>query len=185
MGAVDSRPRLHNHRPERRVNDGIDFHAETPAPFTVRRLTRGDRTYRLASAGHGTPGTVCVIRLGDGYLIGRHWRPVDGKEHWEFPRGMGQPGETPEQTAARECLEETGAVAGSIVELGRIHADSGALDDDVRVMLMDVARWERATDDELSGSRFLLASEIDMLIALGEVDDSPTLAAWMLARLRA
>lgn len=35
---------------------------------------------------------------------------------WEFPGGKSEPGETPEQTAARECAEETGME----VRIGRL-----------------------------------------------------------------
>jgi predicted NUDIX family NTP pyrophosphohydrolase len=37
---------------------------------------------------------------------------------WGIPKGLVDPGESPEQTARRETLEETGVVAGSLRPLG-------------------------------------------------------------------
>ena len=36
------------------------------------------------------------------------------KAPWGIPKGLVDPGETPEQTARRETLEETGVVAGAL-----------------------------------------------------------------------
>lgn len=40
--------------------------------------------------------------------------------HWDIPKGMGEPGETPRETAVREALEETGLRLDedSLVDLG-------------------------------------------------------------------
>jgi predicted NUDIX family NTP pyrophosphohydrolase len=39
---------------------------------------------------------------------------------WGIPKGLVDPGENPEQTARRETLEETGVVAGELVDLSSI-----------------------------------------------------------------
>jgi len=51
---------------------------------------------------------VAVIERDDHFLIGR--RPTRSALGglWEFPGGKVEPGETAEQAATRECLEETG-----------------------------------------------------------------------------
>ena len=47
-----------------------------------------------------------IIRRGDEYLLGK--RPLGKSQggHWEFIGGKIEPGETPEQALARECMEE-------------------------------------------------------------------------------
>ena len=56
------------------------------------------------------------------------------KAPWGIPKGLGDPGETLEQTARRETLEETGVIAGELVDLSsidyqksrkRVHAFAG------------------------------------------------------------
>jgi predicted NUDIX family NTP pyrophosphohydrolase len=56
------------------------------------------------------------------------------KAPWGIPKGLIDPGESPEQTARRETLEETGVVAGELVNLSsivyqksrkRVHAFAG------------------------------------------------------------
>lgn len=53
---------------------------------------------------------IGLIRRGGDYLIRRR-PPLPGSPMpgvWEFPGGKCEPGESPEQAAARECEEETG-----------------------------------------------------------------------------
>jgi mutator protein MutT len=54
------------------------------------------------------PTGIGLIRRGDAFLIRQ--RPAGSvyAGYWEFPGGKCEPGETPAQATARECLEETG-----------------------------------------------------------------------------
>lgn len=165
------------------MNADIEYQATTPIPVTVRRTITDGRTHRLVQAGNGTPGVVCAVRNGDGIILGLHKRPIDERDHWEMPRGMGRAGETPLDTAVREFCEETGGVLADPVELGRIHADSGILDDDIRIIGGHVGRWAGEGDGELRHITVLLPAEVDRLIAEGLVDDGITLAAWAVARV--
>ena len=165
------------------MSNHIEYRATTPVPVTIRRTVMEGRTHRLVRVGEGAPGAVCAVRNGDGIMLGRHLRPVDGREHWEMPRGMGRAGETPMQAACREFLEETGGILADPVEIGRIHADTGILDDDIRIIAGHVGRWTGEGDGELRSLTTLLPAEVDRLIAEGMVDDGITLAAWAAARL--
>jgi 8-oxo-dGTP diphosphatase len=51
---------------------------------------------------------IAVVEHHGRYLIGRRPEGVPLAGYWEFPGGKVQAGETAEQAAARECLEETG-----------------------------------------------------------------------------
>jgi len=53
-----------------------------------------------------------------GVLIGKHDRR--GRLVWSLPKGHVEPGETLEQTAAREVNEETGVLGEVVGELGTI-----------------------------------------------------------------
>jgi len=45
---------------------------------------------------------------------------LKGEEVWTFPKGLIEPGETPERTALREVLEETGFEAEIVRPLGEV-----------------------------------------------------------------
>lgn len=51
---------------------------------------------------------IAVVEHRGRYLIGRRPEGAPLAGYWEFPGGKVRPGETAEQAAARECLEETG-----------------------------------------------------------------------------
>ncbi|OJW24696.1 MAG: hypothetical protein BGO49_06565 [Planctomycetales bacterium 71-10] len=54
-------------------------------------------------------GIGIIRRVSDGrYLIRERPAGTVYAGYWEFPGGKVEPGETPGQTTARECLEETG-----------------------------------------------------------------------------
>jgi mutator protein MutT len=57
---------------------------------------------------------VAIIRHEGKYLIARRPENAPLAGFWEFPGGKVQPGESPAEAAARECLEE----AGLAVEVG-------------------------------------------------------------------
>ena len=53
---------------------------------------------------------IGLIRRGESYLIRQRPAQTAYAGYWEFPGGKCEPGETPAETTARECLEETGLV---------------------------------------------------------------------------
>jgi ADP-ribose pyrophosphatase len=60
-------------------------------------------------------------------LLVQQYRPVVGHDVIELPSGLVDPGETPEQAARRELLEETGTVAKELELLGVLIPDVGRL----------------------------------------------------------
>lgn len=68
------------------------------------------------------PDWVNVVALtpeGELVLV-RQWRHGTRRFELELPAGAVEPGETPEQAAARELLEETGYTARAITRLGEV-----------------------------------------------------------------
>ncbi|WP_250846909.1 (deoxy)nucleoside triphosphate pyrophosphohydrolase [Aquisphaera insulae] len=65
-------------------------------------------------AGEPTGVGIGLIQRAGRYYVQRRPEGTVYAGYWEFPGGKCEPGETPEQAVARECLEETGlAVAVS------------------------------------------------------------------------
>jgi 8-oxo-dGTP pyrophosphatase MutT (NUDIX family) len=56
-----------------------------------------------------------VYRPGNGVLLYLVVTAKKNPDHWIFPKGHIEPGETPEQTAVREVMEETG-IKGRIIQ---------------------------------------------------------------------
>jgi len=56
------------------------------------------------------PASSAIVKRGDRLLLVRRINPPS-QDMYAFPGGRGEPGETPEVTALRELLEETGITA--------------------------------------------------------------------------
>jgi 8-oxo-dGTP pyrophosphatase MutT (NUDIX family) len=54
------------------------------------------------------------------FLVVRQYRHGTESMSMEFPAGLIDPGETPEEAAARELLEETGYRAAELTEIGKV-----------------------------------------------------------------
>ncbi|WEV59336.1 NUDIX hydrolase [Bifidobacterium sp. ESL0728] len=197
-----------------REQGGADF--TVTAVDAVAKRTGEKMTLHFASVKDDRPGAVCVAvlkaaqdsGLEDRYLVARHWRPSVKQWEWEFPRGMGEPGETVEETSVRELHEETGISAdvAQVRVLQIIHADTGVLRDNVAVTGVefrdDEERREALTkvpeetdngeacsdsrvsqpglDWELSHMRWVTETDLKRYIAQGGIVDGITLSSFFL-----
>jgi 8-oxo-dGTP pyrophosphatase MutT (NUDIX family) len=67
-----------------------------------------------------------LVRTAEGrFPIVRQYRPAVETYTWELPAGTLDPGETPEQAARREVLEETGLEPAELLHLGDFFPDTG------------------------------------------------------------
>jgi 8-oxo-dGTP pyrophosphatase MutT (NUDIX family) len=71
--------------------------------------------------------TVIAITATDGILLVRQYRPAIGAFTLELPSGHVETGQTPEQAAAAELLEETGWQGESFTCFGKLHSDTGRM----------------------------------------------------------
>ncbi len=74
------------------------------------------------------PYVGILARTVDGRIpLVQQFRPCVEEYTWEFPAGTVDDGETPEQAACRELLEEIGYRAVDLMHLGQFHPDTGRL----------------------------------------------------------
>jgi 8-oxo-dGTP pyrophosphatase MutT (NUDIX family) len=125
-----------------------------------------------------------VARTPDGQvMLVRQHRPVMGHDTVELPSGHVDAGETPEQAARRELLEETGMVARDIELLGVLVPDVGRITNRIWCYFApDVAPATGEVDRE-DGIVLICATEHEALAmaADGRINHAQNLAALFLA----
>jgi ADP-ribose pyrophosphatase len=97
------------------------------------------------------PDYTSVVALTDErqVVLVRQFRPA--VEHYtiELPSGLIDPGESPEETARRELLEETGYQADTVEVLGSMEPDTGRLQNRIWACVAHgVRRVEGAVPEE-------------------------------------
>lgn len=72
------------------------------------------------------PGISAAIITENGRVLMVRRRVKEGELSWQFPAGAIEPGESPEQAAVRETLEETGLKVEAASLIGqRVHPKTG------------------------------------------------------------
>ena len=79
------------------------------------------------------PGAVVILPIldRDHVCLLRNFRPAVGEELWEVPAGTLEPGEPPDEAAARELTEETGYQAARWRRLREFYPSPGILSEKV------------------------------------------------------
>ena len=84
------------------------------------------------------PDWVVVVAVyRDRFVLVRQWRHGASRLTTEFPAGVAEPGETPEQAAARELREETGFTAGKVTLLGSCCANPALFNNQTHIFLAE------------------------------------------------
>jgi ADP-ribose pyrophosphatase len=136
------------------------------------------------------PGAVLMVPiLDDGRLVvERQFRYPLGRVFIEFPAGKIDPGETPEATARREMIEETGYEAARLTPLAVLHP---VISYSTEAIQCYVAEGLTHVGAKLDHGEFLeiVTPTLDELLAAldrGEITDAKTVSALLLfARKRA
>jgi 8-oxo-dGTP pyrophosphatase MutT (NUDIX family) len=132
------------------------------------------------------PAVGVVASGADGrlLLIDRYRFQTDTRG-WEIPAGAAEPGESVEQTARRELLEETGCEAREVQALGRYHPSNGSSD---QVFYVTLARGvhsvtSRVDANETLGLRWFSPAEVKAMLIGGQISDGFSLTGllWALA----
>jgi ADP-ribose pyrophosphatase len=130
--------------------------------------------------------SVIAVTPHDELVLVRQYRPAVDRTTLELPSGLLDPGETPDDTARRELLEETGYLAGPLEHLGTLLPDTGRYENRLWCYLAEgvepAADWE-TPEDGIERTLVPLA-ELPALMQTGAFDHALHLAVIMLAVAR-
>lgn len=127
-------------------------------------------------------GAVCVIPLLDdgSVLLERQFRYPVGRVVVEIPAGkLNDKGEDPREAARRELLEETGAVAGELLELGRFLPACAYSDEDIHMYLARALTFQeqRLDEDEFLNVFTMPLEQAVQEVLAGKIQDAKTQTA--------
>lgn len=127
------------------------------------------------------PGSVAILAVrGRTIALVRQLRPAIGSWIWEIPAGTLDPGEAPEQAAARELEEETGWRAGVLRELASFYLAPGYSSE--RMHLFAAARLEQGQrrldeGEAIAEPQWVTPEALTAMVRSGEIQDAKSLAA--------
>jgi ADP-ribose pyrophosphatase len=131
------------------------------------------------------PGASAVVPVHpDGSItLIRQYRHAAGGMIYEVPAGKLDPGEDPATCAGRELTEETGLVAGTLRHLTTIHTTPGFTDEVIHLYVAtELSEAEAHPEgDEVIERHTLPAAQVHEMIRSGEITDSKTICAVLLA----
>jgi 8-oxo-dGTP diphosphatase len=116
------------------------------------------------------PAISAAIIVQEGRVLMVRRRVKEGELMWQFPAGGIEDGETPEDAAVRETLEEAGLEVKALRELGnRVHPKTGAL---MHYVACEVVSGEAivADPEELDAVEWLRHDEIPAHVPYGLFD---------------
>lgn len=126
-----------------------------------------EKYYSIETADYNV--ILAVTREGTIPIV-RQYRPAIERDLLELPAGNGEAQESPEETARRELLEETGCVARELVPLGMLVIDSGRMATVQHAFFApDVEVTQRPTDhEEIQEVLFVKPKRLRSLVARGK-----------------
>ncbi len=115
-------------------------------------------------------------------LLWRH-RFITDSWGWEIPAGRVDPGETPDEAAAREVLEETGWKPAPLRPLLRYHPSNGSCDQNFHIFTAPGATHVGEPTDPHEAERieWVPVEELRRIIRAGEMRDGLSLTAMLYA----
>lgn len=145
----------------------------------------------------GTEGDYIVIKardwatvipvLGDNFLMVKQWRHGQKGLSIEFPGGVIESGETPEEGARRELMEETGFSAGKLIHLGTMNPNPALFANRFHVFVAEDLRddgTQRLDHDEFLNYLTIPKAEVFAKMGSAEYPHALMVAALELYRQR-
>lgn len=168
---------------ERRVSRATVYQGRV-VDLYVDQVQLPDRSRHVREVVGHKAAVAIVPLLPDGRVILiRQYRYAVGRELWELPAGLIDPGETPRQAAVRELREETGYRSRVWRPLTAVYSSPGFCRE--KIFLFQARQAEKAgpqeleADESLTFSVFTPAHALKMLAA-GRIADAKTALGLMM-----
>jgi len=116
---------------------------------------------------------IVPVTSDDRVVLVRQFRHGSGELSLEAPAGLMEPGERPVEAAARECLEETGYVAGNLQPMGVLRPNPALFTNRMySFYARDVRRVGEIqhTSTEYTEVELVPVSELPELLTSGRID---------------
>ena len=157
-------------------------HAFKIEKLHVRLPNKSERDYDLVS--HNDSVTIVPLDNEGNIWFVSQYRMGCECEMLELPAGVMNDGEDPETCAAREIREETGFAAGKLTYLGSAYLAPGYASENNHIFLAEnltSSPLDMDEDEFISAKKFSVKEAYEMA-ENGEIRDSKSLAALLLAR---
>ena len=131
---------------------------------------------------NGGAGTLPLFEDGTIALV-RQWRYPLGRYSLEIAAGRIEPGDTPEETAARELEEELGYRASELRKIGEFFVAPGYCEERLYVYVatgLEPSRQKLDEDEEIEVVRMTFAEAVRRVHS-GEIDDAKSIITILLA----
>ncbi len=143
------------------------------------------RLYNRAYLEGGAAGVVMLPDMGGKLLLMHQFRHATRSWHWEIPRGFGEPGVQAEDQARDEIEEEIGGEIAELTNLGLYFNNTGLEGNPIHLFLakmssIDEPKLKFGVDKFV----WVSVSELEKMIADGEITDGFTIAAYTRAKLK-
>ncbi len=148
--------------------DDITHHDGTPGKYAWVRN----------HSGNGAVTTIPVTPS-ERYLLIKIYRHPIKRYLWEFPAGLVEPGESPEETGRRELAEETGITAERVELLGSQTPVGGYSGDVFHSVLAEIPEISLndvvlQSEEQIVDAKLLTRGELTAMLKKQEVGDGNT-----------
>lgn len=143
------------------------------------------RLYNRAYLEGGAAGVVMLPEMNGKLLLMHQFRHATRSWHWEVPRGFGEPGVEAEDQARAEIEEEISGEIAELTNLGLYFNNTGLEGNPIYLFLAKMSSvGEPKLKFGVDKFIWVSVSELEKMIADGEITDGFTIAAYTRAKLK-